>query len=205
MSVPNALTVSRLILALALIAALASGLPYSKSLALVLFVVAGITDYFDGYLARTRYGVSPFGQLMDPLTDKVLICSAFVALVEQGVVSAWIVVVIVAREFLVTGLRLLAANEGKVLEAGRWGKHKMVGQIVGVTMLLLGLAIRDDLLRAAWPAYREDFAFAFRWFALAVSIAVAGVTLVSGAMYYLEHRAMLRRQARSLKATVPAA
>lgn len=201
MTLPNWLTVSRLGLALLMLAALTVNFPLTKSLALFIFVVAGITDYLDGYLARTKYGVSAFGQLMDPLTDKVLICSAFVALVEIRVVSAWIVVVIIAREFLVTGLRLLAATEGKVIDAGKWGKHKMVWQIVGVSVLLLGVAIRDDLLRGAPPKIQNDYNFVFHWVALAISVAVAAVTLASGFLYYMEHRHLLRRKSRPEAAT----
>lgn len=201
MTLPNWLTVSRLGLALLMLAALTMNFPLAKSLALFIFVVAGITDYLDGYLARTKYGVSAFGQLMDPLTDKVLICAAFVALVEIRVVSAWIVVVIIAREFLVTGLRLLAATEGKVIDAGKWGKHKMIWQIVGVSILLLGVAVRNDLLRAAPQNIQNDYDFVFHWVALAISVAVAAVTLASGFLYYMEHRLLLRRKSKPEPAT----
>jgi CDP-diacylglycerol--glycerol-3-phosphate 3-phosphatidyltransferase len=206
-TVPNWLTLSRLALALLMLAALTVDFPLTKSLALFIFVLAGITDYLDGYLARTRYGVSAFGQLMDPLTDKVLICSAFVALVELRVVSAWIVVVIIAREFLVTGLRLLAATEGKVIDAGKWGKHKMIWQIVGVSVLLLGVAVRDDLLRGASPKVLADYDFVFHWVSLAIGLAVAAVTLASGVLYYLENRHLVRRRAKppSPPAAAPAA
>lgn len=196
MTLPNVLTLSRLALALLMLAALTINFPFTKSLALFIFVLAGITDYLDGYLARTRYGVSAFGQLMDPLTDKVLICSAFVALVELKVIAAWIVVVIISREFLVTGLRLLAATEGTVIDAGKWGKHKMVWQIVGVSALLLGVAVRDDLLRGASPRTVADYNFVFQWVSLAIGVAVAAVTLASGILYYLENRRLLRRHAK---------
>lgn len=193
MTLPNWLTLSRLVLALLMLVLLTVDFPLAKSLALFTFVLAGITDYLDGYLARTRFGISAFGRLMDPLTDKVLVCSAFVAMVELHVVSAWIVVIIVAREFLVTGLRLLAATEGTVIDAGRWGKHKMVWQIGGVSVLLLGVAIRDDLLRGASPEMLKDYNFVFHWVSLAIGVAVAVVTFASGVLYYLENRRLLRR------------
>jgi CDP-diacylglycerol--glycerol-3-phosphate 3-phosphatidyltransferase len=166
--------------------------PFAKTLALMVFIVAGITDYLDGHLARTKYGITAFGRLMDPLTDKVLVCAAFVAFVELKLVPAWIVVVIISREFLVTGLRLLAASRGEVLQAGKWGKHKTVWQIVAISALLLGLAIRHDLLRTATATVKNNYDFAFHWIALGVSIAVAAVTLASGWMYFMEHRDLIR-------------
>lgn len=199
MTWPNVLTLSRLGLALLMIAALTLSFPFSKTLALLIFILAGMTDYFDGYLARTRYGVSAFGQLMDPLTDKVLICSAFVALVELRVVSSWIVVIIIAREFLVTGLRLLAASAGQIIDAGRWGKHKMIWQIAGVSALLLALSIRDDLLSGATASVRRDFDFVYHWASLAISIAVAVVTLASGFLYFMEHRHLLWHRSKPQK------
>lgn len=192
MNIPNILTVSRLALAILMMALLSLGYPFTKSLALLVFIIAGITDYLDGHLARTRYGITAFGRLMDPLTDKVLVCAAFVAFVELKLVPAWIVVIIISREFLVTGLRLLAASRGEVLQAGRWGKHKTVWQIVAISALLLGLAVRHDLLRAASATVQENYDFAFHWIALGVSIAVAAVTLASGWMYFMEHRELIQ-------------
>ena len=117
MNLPNTLTVSRLIAAVVVMLAMALPIPFSTTLAFVVFVVASITDYWDGRLARTHYGVTAFGKLMDPLADKVLVCAALVSFVgvrlecepHYSLVPAWVVVVIIAREFAVTGLRLLAA------------------------------------------------------------------------------------------------
>ncbi len=192
MNIPNILTVSRLGLAIVMMVLLSLSFPFAKTLALLVFIVAGITDYLDGHLARTKYGITAFGRLMDPLTDKVLVCAAFVAFVELKLVPAWIVVVIISREFLVTGLRLLAASRGEVLQAGKWGKHKTVWQIVAISALLLGLAIRHDLLRTATATVKNNYDFAFHWIALGVSIAVAAVTLASGWMYFMEHRDLIR-------------
>jgi len=112
--------------------------------------------------------------------------------VELGLVPAWIVIIIIAREFLVTGLRLLAASGGQVLSAGKWGKHKTVWQIVAISTILLGLAIRDDLLRSASQAVRDNYDFAFGYIAFAISIAVAAITMASGWMYFMEHSDLLR-------------
>ncbi len=193
MNVPNTLTLSRLVLAIVMMVLLSMTFPFSKSLALVVFVIAAITDYFDGYLARKVYGESSFGKLMDPLTDKVLVCAAFVSFVELKMVPAWLVVVIISREFLVTGLRLLAANKGMVIPAGQWGKHKMVWQLVAVIALLLGLAVRYDLMRHASTTLLANFDLAFGYVALAISIAVALITVGSGGMYFMQHRELITR------------
>ena len=193
MNVPNTLTLSRLVLAIVMMVLLSMTFPFSKSLALVVFVIAAITDYFDGYLARKVYGESSFGKLMDPLTDKVLVCAAFVSFVELRLVPAWLVVVIISREFLVTGLRLLAANKGMVIPAGQWGKHKMVWQLVAVIALLLGLAVRYDLMRHASKTLLANFDLAFGYVALAISVAVALITVGSGGMYFMQHRELISR------------
>jgi CDP-diacylglycerol--glycerol-3-phosphate 3-phosphatidyltransferase len=187
MNIPNILTLSRLVLAAVLMALLSIDLPYFKSAALLIFAVAGISDYLDGYLARNVYGVTSFGQLMDPLTDKVIVCAMFVSFVELGLVPAWIVVIIISREFLVTGLRLLAVSKGHVISAGKWGKHKTIWQIVAIVAILLGEAIRVDILHGAQAEYN----LAFGYIAHGVAIAVALITVASGAMYFTEHRHLL--------------
>lgn len=179
MNLPNLLTMSRLALAGVIMALLTIQKPFFFSAALFVFILAGITDFLDGHIARKRRLISSFGRLMDPLTDKVMVCAAFVSFVEIQIprgsqlaplVPAWIVVVIISREFLVTGLRLLAASRGNILSAGKWGKHKTVWQIVAIVLLLLGLAIRHDILHGAspscWPImilHSSTSPAAFRW------------------------------------------
>ena len=200
MNLPNALTLSRLGLAAVMMGLLSVPVPFAKSAALLVFAVAGITDYLDGYLARKNNMISAFGRLMDPLTDKVMVCAAFVSFVEitlvhQGrtmpLVPAWIVVVIIAREFLVTGLRLLAANRGNIISAGKWGKHKTVWQIVAIVILLLGVAVRDDLLRQAGDKLITDYNFCFFYISRGVAMAVALITVSSGVMYFAQHRELI--------------
>ncbi len=198
MNLPNALTLSRFVMAAVMMALLASAFPFARTLALVIFALSALTDAFDGHLARTRYGVTPFGELMDPLADKVLVCAAFVGLIEihapgstRPLVPAWVVVLIVSREFLVTGLRLLAAGEGRTIPAGTWGKHKTIWQMVALSILLLGLALIEDILPALHiqaPALEN----AFPIIAYVLVIATAGITALSGAFYFLENRDLLR-------------
>ena len=193
MNLPNILTLSRLGLAAIMMALLTLSFPFAKSLALVVFVVAGITDYLDGYLARSGHGVTAFGKLMDPLTDKVLVCAAFVSFVELRLVPAWIAVIIISREFLVTGLRLLAANKGEIVSAGKWGKHKTVWQIVAIVALLMGTAVRHDMLRGASEKLLKNYDFCFGYIAFAISAAVAAITLASGMLYFQEHQDLLKQ------------
>ncbi len=201
MNIPNTLTMSRIIAAIILLLLLALPLPFGKSLALLVFLLAAMTDYFDGYLARNVYGVSSFGKLMDPLADKILVCVALVSFVEirlpyypsAPLLPAWIVVIVIAREFTVTGLRLLGAGKGKIISAGRWGKHKTVWQIVAIAVILLGLAVRNDLLRHADVLLLTDYDFAFHWIALALGCAVAAITLVSGYLYVAENFELINR------------
>lgn len=191
MNLPNVLTLSRLGLAVVLMMLLTISFPFSHILALLVFIIAAVTDYLDGHLARHGWGVTSFGRLMDPLTDKVLVCAAFVSFVELHLVPAWMVVLIVAREFLVTGLRLLAIHRGTVISAGRWGKHKTVWQIVAIIVLLLGLAVRSDFLGGASPAMLHLYDRGFMLISYAVCVVVVAITVFSGALYFYEHRDLL--------------
>lgn len=154
MNLPNQLTVARLILSFVFVALLSlEGVPFSRTAALVVFVIASITDFLDGYLARKDGLITNFGKLMDPLADKVLMCAGFVLLTRLELIPAWIVVVILAREFLVTGLRLLASAEGVVLAAESLGKYKTIFQIVTIVYFLLFLAAAEPLLLFLKPLF----------------------------------------------------
>ena len=120
-------------------------------------MIASITDFLDGYLARKNGLITNFGKLMDPLADKVLMCAGFVLLTRLELIPAWIVVVILSREFLVTGLRLLASAEGMVLAAENLGKYKTIFQIVTVIYFLLYLAATEPLLQFLKPLFDAFF------------------------------------------------
>ena len=190
MNLPNLLTTSRLGLAalLLLLLSVPDGIPWIKSFALIVFAVAGITDYLDGHLARNVYGITAFGRLMDPLADKVMVCAAFVSFVELDLVPAYIAVIIISREFLVTGLRLLAMERGEIISAGKWGKHKTIWQIIAIVVILLGLAVRHDFLSGADASLLESYDTVFGYIAYTISIAVALITVVSGYLYFSENR-----------------
>lgn len=145
MNLPNALTLSRIFIVPLLVVVLLT--PLSESLGVpphilgvAIFVAAALTDFFDGRIARRRRQVSKLGKLLDPIADKLLISAALIALVENRLAPAWAVVIIVGREFAVTGLRSIAATEGVVISASRMGKFKMVAQVVTVGLLILSLS-----------------------------------------------------------------
>lgn len=146
MNLPNALTVSRIFFVPVLIAVMLGGnfqldtgwFTLTKELlALWIFLTAATTDFLDGYLARRRRQVTTFGKLLDPIADKLLISAAFISLVELGRVPAWVVVLVVGREFAVSGLRYVALTEGLTISASALGKGKMVSQVVAVALLLV--------------------------------------------------------------------
>src|SRR5882762_4103212 len=132
MNLPNKLTLSRFILTIAFLVAMFSQTPYHETIALAFFSAAGISDFLDGQIARRRNLITNFGILMDPLADKIMVCSAFIAFVGLNWIPAWMVVIIVARELAITGLRLLAASKNIVLAAEGYGKHKTISQIVAI-------------------------------------------------------------------------
>jgi len=183
MNVPNQLTVSRLVLTLIFIVAVLWQFPMNDTLALVLFSIAGFTDYLDGKIARSRNLITNFGILMDPLVDKIMTCSAFIALVDLGRVQAWMVIIIVARELAITGLRLLAASKNLVLAAERYGKHKTISQIVAIHAVLILDASRE------WGQWTElgirSWLPRFAEISLWVTVAL---TFTSGALYLWRNR-----------------
>ena len=189
MNLPNRLTVSRFFLTVAFLIVLFIGFPFNETVALALFITAGITDLMDGSIARKRKLITNFGILMDPLADKILTCSAFIAFVGQGYMSAWMVVVIVARELTITGLRMLAASKNVVLAAEGYGKHKTVSQVTTIIAVLVLASYREwgwlgttvfgfHLFKRPWV---EDFVVVSQWIAVTL-------TFVSGWFYLSRNR-----------------
>jgi CDP-diacylglycerol---glycerol-3-phosphate 3-phosphatidyltransferase len=167
-------------------------------LALVVFVIAAITDYYDGHLARTRNMVTNFGQLFDPLADKLLTMAAFVVFVElrlpagRPVLPAWAIILILGREFLVTGLRTLAISQGRLIQADRWGKHKTAWQLSCIISILVVLAFRATLFAAGFPTRWVDILMP--WLCDLLLAAVIFFTVFSGAVYLQQNRDILREQ-----------
>ncbi len=140
MNLPNKLTLLRVILVpFFVFFMLTEIVPFSPAIALVIFIAASVTDALDGHIARSRNLVTTFGKFLDPLADKVLVISALICLNSIGVIGAVPVIIIVAREFMVSGLRLVTANEGVVVAAGIWGKLKTAFTMVAEVAIMLGL------------------------------------------------------------------
>ena len=177
MNLPNKLTIARMIAVPFFIAA------YMLQLypaALVIFVAASVTDFFDGKIARERGLVTNFGKIMDPLADKILVYSALCLFIESEIITAWMMIIILAREFIVAGMRTVAASEGTVLAAGMSGKIKTVLQMVAVIVLLFSLCLGSEML-IVMPVGKYIF------------YASLVMTVYSGAEYVLKNRSVFRQ------------
>ncbi|HEY0590617.1 MAG TPA: CDP-diacylglycerol--glycerol-3-phosphate 3-phosphatidyltransferase [Thermoanaerobaculia bacterium] len=138
LNLPNALTVFRIFLVPFLVVVLLTKFEGREYVGLAIFWLASLTDYFDGFLARRQKKVTKLGMLLDPIADKLLRSAAFISLVELGLAPAWMIVVIIGREFAVSGLRSIAAQQGVTIAASPLGKWKMISQVVAISILILG-------------------------------------------------------------------
>ena len=148
MNTPNKLTVARMILVPFLVLFMLTGWggEGNRYISLAIFVVASVTDWIDGKIARKNNLVTNFGKFMDPLADKLLVCSAMICFIELDKLPAWIVIIIIAREFIISGFRLIAAENGIVIAANYWGKFKTVSQMIMIILLLADLGGVFDVL-----------------------------------------------------------
>ncbi|TMK68351.1 MAG: CDP-diacylglycerol--glycerol-3-phosphate 3-phosphatidyltransferase [Actinobacteria bacterium] len=169
LNVPNALTLVRILLVPVLVAVLLQAAPNGSWIAAGVFALAAVTDTVDGYLARSRRSVTTFGKVMDPIADKLLVAAALISLVSLGRVDAWVAMVIIAREFAVSGLRVAAGVQGVVIPASRLGKAKTITQVAAILALI--------------AAHHPGQA----WVQILVYLAVV-ITLASGADYFLNFR-----------------
>ena len=195
MNLPNKLTASRFVLTVVFLWVLfwPAHVPCRYTFALLFFCLAGITDFLDGRIARARNLITNFGILMDPLADKIMTCSAFIAFVESThlradapvKLGAWMVVIIVSRELAITGLRLLAASKHIVLAAERYGKHKTISQITAIIALLVVDACQE------WPvALKNLFVGWAPMFAEIMLWVTVMLTAMSGVIYLWRNRAL---------------
>lgn len=184
----NRLTLSRLVLTILFVAALNSSWQYGSTAALVLFLLAGITDFVDGEVARRYEWVTNFGKLMDPLVDKIMMAAAFISLVPLKAVPAWVATTVVARDFLITGLRLIASATGRVLPAERLGKQKTSWQVVTVIFFLALLSAHElryaDERSTWWSHAWHQAGPILVWITL-------GLTVYSGLGYVWRHRELI--------------
>lgn len=178
MNLPNKITIFRVcMIPLFLIFMLVEGIPHGNILAAVVFVIAALSDLLDGYLARKHNLITNFGKFMDPLADKLLVSSALICFVALGTVPSWVVIIIIAREFIISGFRLIASDNGVVIAASWWGKLKTNVQMVMSVMLIVNLDY-------GWINILEQ---------IAIYLAVA-LTVISLIDYMIKNKAVLKDQ-----------
>lgn len=189
MTLPTQLSVLRIVLTFVVMSLLHRGTPQSTIVAFTLFAVASLTDWLDGYIARRWKMTSDLGALLDPVADKVLVLGTFLTFVQIGMVPAWMVLVIALREFVITGVRMLAASRRVVLSAAKEGKHKTVSQMFTLVVLFAGLIAHRH---PHWP-FEPQASYWLLRLGNACLWMTMGFTLYSAWTFFSQHRTVLRR------------
>lgn len=191
MNLANKLTLLRILLVpIFLIFITVEFIPYGTIIATGIFIIAALTDKLDGYIARSRNQVTRFGKFMDPLADKLLVTAALVSLVEFHIISGWVAMIIIAREFAVTGLRAVAASEGIVIAASMWGKTKTVVQIVAIIFALLNL--NNNYINFASYLGLENISLFMNITTKITMGAAIIVTIISGVDYFIKNKDVIK-------------
>jgi len=191
MNLANRLTMLRILLTFVFMVVLSWQGLWAKIAALIIFTLAALSDLFDGMIAHRRNMVTDFGRLMDPIADKILVLAAFAAFLQLQLIEAWMFVIIVSREILITSLRLFALNKGKVLSAARAGKHKTVSQMAVIFYILGFIVVKESVMTfSTWNPVWEDF---FRKSINIMMLLTVGLTLYSGLSYLWENRKIITR------------
>lgn len=175
MNLPNKLSLLRVALIPVMVALMYPNTPVCNGLAAAVFALAALTDFLDGHIARKNHIVTDFGKFVDPVADKLLVLSALIMLIQQGLMPAWVTVVILARELCVDGLRMVAVTHGQVIAAGKLGKIKTVSQIVMILWLMIA---RQPMMRS--------------WISGILALWVLAITLWSGVDYFVRNGACLK-------------
>lgn len=179
MNTPNKLTVLRMILVPVFMVLMMFDALTCQMSGLAVFIVASITDWLDGYLARRDNLISDFGKFMDPLADKMLTTAAFLVIMEKGFISSWVLLIILFREFLVSGIRLVAVGKGKVIAASMWGKAKTVSQMIAIiaSLVLMNISVLSPSVT---------------YIAINVLVWISTIlTLLSGADYVIKNKSFI--------------
>ncbi len=191
MNLANRLTMSRILLTFVFMFFLFCQGFWAKAASFIVFILAALSDLFDGMIAQRLNMVTDFGRLMDPIADKILVLAAFAAFVQMQLIDAWMFVIIVSREILITSLRLFALNKGKVLSAARAGKHKTVSQMVVIFAILGFILLKEIVLEySTWnPAWEKIFRQGIFW----LMVVTLALTLYSGLSYLWGNRKIIAR------------
>ena len=198
-NVPNLLSLSRMLTTVPIFVLILLDAPWAFLTATALFILASVTDFFDGYLSRRFKVVSPLGVFLDLTADKVFVSAILIALVQIGLVPAWIVVIIVTREFLVTGMRSMAAAKGKVIPAGIWGKQKTLITMIAIGLLLLAKGLGAHEL-SLFPAMLHFTSQTVNFSNILLLVADAGLilatlwTALSGAEYMISALPLFQKE-----------
>ena len=189
MNLANKLTMIRIFLVpVFLVFITVKDIPYGSIIATVIFIIASLTDQLDGYIARSRNQITNFGKFMDPLADKLLVTAALVSLVELKLVPGWAVVVILTREFAVSGLRTLAASDGIVIAASWWGKIKTVTQMIAIIILLLKVNINTSANAISFVNNNSFLSGFFTYVPETIMFIAVLITIISGIDYFVKNR-----------------
>lgn len=196
MNLANRLTVLRIILTFVFLFFLsfpfqATSALWAKVISLTIFIIAALSDFFDGRIAKRKNMVTDFGKLMDPIADKILVLAAFAAFVQMQLIQAWMFVIIISREILITSLRLFAINKGKVLSATRAGKHKTLSQMVVILVILGFIVLKEAML--AFSTWNPGWERLFHDSIYIMMMLTVGLTLYSGLSYLWENRKIITR------------
>ena len=198
-NVPNLLSLSRMLTTVPIFVLILLDAPWAFLTATALFILASVTDFFDGYLSRRFKVVSPLGVFLDLTADKVFVSAILIALVQIGLVPAWIVVIIVTREFLVTGMRSMAAAKGKVIPAGMWGKQKTLITMIALCLLLFAKGLGAHEL-SLFPAMLHFTSQTVNFSNILLLVADAGLilatlwTALSGAEYMISALPLFQKE-----------
>ena len=190
MNIPNQLTLSRVVLTFVMMAFIFTEGVLAKSIALAIFILACLTDFLDGWIARRYKRTSDFGKIMDPVADKILILGTYLSFVQLQLVPAWMVIVIFIREFLITSVRFFAIHKGTVLAAENAGKHKTVSQMVTAFFILAFIVVQEAISRASFwnEAFQKNFKLGIL-FLMAVTVIL---TIFSGLSFLWHNRKLIR-------------
>ncbi len=198
--IPNRITIFRILIIIIFIPTLLHNTMISSYTAMFIFITAAISDFIDGYIARKYNVVSTFGKVMDPLADKIMTLSAILCFVQLNIIPAWMVIVIVGREFLVSGIRILAADEGKIIMASNWGKTKTVVEIIAIISILFLMCVnhtinyyhfsRQNLILEGEPL--TEFLL-LKVIPYILMFIVAGLSLISGFEYFFKNKHLFEK------------
>lgn len=192
MNLPTKLTILRIVLTFLVMGLLFVPGPLAKGLCLILFLLAAATDWLDGYLARRSHQITPLGTLLDPIADKILVIGIFLAFVQLELIRAWMLLVIVTRELVITGVRLYAASRHVVIPASREGKHKTVSQMVTIVVTLVLLFVRECLTGPFAETFTVWMSAVILWCMWATVV----LTVISGVSFFWRNRTVLADAAR---------